>query len=212
MKVPRVLVRILVDLRRQAGPALALASLILVGALIIATAPGRVTPQTSAGSAHAAIVSSSPVSTGPAAPTHQALPPVIATDTPTPPPDPTAPPAPPTPTPAPSWHVVGSYSGSAPQTLPSFTTAHPWRMAWTCTPDQVTTHSYSFSFVADGASFAGFGDQCTNQVPNSGVFSPCEPGSQSRFPCDASHTYTISVSQSGQDPMATWTAAVEVWY
>ena len=203
-------------------PVAGLALLLLVGALVVSAAPrGGHNPAP----LHAAalVSTSSPVATqsphtaatatATKAPTkHINAPqaPAIATDTPTPPP-PTDTPVPPTPTatPAPSWHTVGSYSGSASQALPSFTTASPWRMNWTCTPGTGTTEGFSFSVTVDGANLAAFGNICDSSMTTSATWTPCTGAAV----CNGSHTYAIVAGQNnGAYPMSAWTATVEVYY
>lgn len=147
--------------------------------------------------------------TTPAVPTATTAPQPTATDTPSA--APTATPAPPAPTatptqpPAPSWHTVGSYSGSTAQTLPSFTTANPWRLDFSCTVQSGA--GFSFAVQADGVNIGGFGDTCDGQSPTSGAWGSCDTG------LCGSHTFVISEGQgNGVLAQCAWTAVIEEWY
>lgn len=219
---------------KRVSPVLALALVALVGASAILAAPKGSTPPSSTGNTVAFSGGSSPVATsaatatatatathapkthntsstssGDPAPTATPIP----TDTPTPPsatatPIPTATPSPTsTATPSPSWHTVGSYSGSAPQTLTTLSNVTgPIRIDWTCQPSQALPTWYLLGGISATTTSAGSGQSAQCAAGNtSGSF---EFDGPANIP---GNTWQVTIN-GGSSGCGAWTAIVEEYY
>lgn len=223
--------RLLNTIRRNAGPAMAVATLALLGLLALASSPATATPTlypTStpalvtrahlAGDATtptiAATATTVPPTATPVPPTATPVPPTPTTQ-PTDTPQPT--PVPPTPTPAPSWHDIATYSGNTAETVTSFTTSDPWQIVWSCAYDPTGTLSAGFTSESNGLAFESFSQHCNQQGDTSGTDPVCRIGQQPPSPCNGNNTYTlISVPYSEGLPtplgMDSWTVTIQEWY
>ncbi len=211
--------------RQRAAIVAALTALLLIGGLM-ARAAGAGTshaPQAPVGhvsravagvraaDAPTATVGATPTATATQAPSPTAGSTPTATATTAPTSTPTA-----TATPAPTWHTVASYSGSAPETLPSFTAPGQWRVEWTCTPGASPGWSFAMSWTGDGNGVGGMGTNCTTSGGvTSGTATACVAGSTS---CDGRYSsWVVSVESCLCSPEPTipptgaWTVVIEVY-
>lgn len=201
--------------RRRIGPVLALAALLLVGALVALAAPRGATPRTTA--AANALASASPTNGRRTVSQHLmqtgstpgSTPAPTATDTPgsatatATPLSPTATAAPPTPTatPSPTWHTIGTYSGSTAQTLVTISPVQgSIRIRWTCSITPPSPASWDFYVFLSGGIGGGVNGCNAGHTADSSV-----------YPANGATSSTISIQADGAT-MGAWTVTVDELY